>query len=180
MPVMADRWSPRSFDANHKISQHQLLSILEAGRWAPSANNGQPWRFSIFTREAHQHDAVIATFSGFNQAWGKNGSAVIIISVPTHLPDGRDYSIAKFDAGLAAQNMMLQAQDLGLHAHPMSGFDHPALNQLLELPDGLESLVAIVVGELASPDLLDEGAREREVAPRVRKDLDDLILHGKP
>jgi len=42
LPVIAERWSPRAYDENYAISQHELLSILEAGRWAPSANNAQP------------------------------------------------------------------------------------------------------------------------------------------
>ena len=50
LPVLAERWSPRSFDANYKLSEHEVLSILEAARWAPSANNAQPWRFSVLHR----------------------------------------------------------------------------------------------------------------------------------
>ena len=44
-PAIANRWSSRAFDASYELTQHELLAILEAGRWAPSANNGQPWRF---------------------------------------------------------------------------------------------------------------------------------------
>ncbi|MEI7443163.1 MAG: nitroreductase family protein, partial [Actinomycetes bacterium] len=34
--LIRDRWSPRSFDPTHEISDQDLLSILEAARWAPS------------------------------------------------------------------------------------------------------------------------------------------------
>ena len=36
---IAERWSPRAYDTNYEISSEDLTSILEAGRWAPSANN---------------------------------------------------------------------------------------------------------------------------------------------
>ena len=51
---------------------------------------------------------------------------------------------------------------------------------MLSLPEGYESVVAITLGKLGSPDTLSEGAREREVAPRTRLDLDELVLNGKP
>ena len=43
-PVLAERWSPRAFESNVKLGTEDLTAILEAGRWAPSSNNGQPWR----------------------------------------------------------------------------------------------------------------------------------------
>ena len=49
-PVLADRWSPRGFDKTHEISQDELLSIIEAARWAPSANNSQPARCIVARR----------------------------------------------------------------------------------------------------------------------------------
>ncbi|WP_435255996.1 nitroreductase family protein [Streptomyces althioticus] len=36
-PLLADRWSPRSFDATHILDDEELVSLLEAARWAPSA-----------------------------------------------------------------------------------------------------------------------------------------------
>ncbi|MGA1689896.1 MAG: nitroreductase family protein, partial [Candidatus Nanopelagicaceae bacterium] len=41
-PLLQERWSPRSFDENIRISSEDLLAILEAGRWSPSSNNFQP------------------------------------------------------------------------------------------------------------------------------------------
>ena len=45
--VLANRRSPRSLDATAVLSKDDLLAVLEAARWAPSAFNGQPWRFFI-------------------------------------------------------------------------------------------------------------------------------------
>jgi nitroreductase len=41
--VIAERRSPRSLDESAEISRDDLIGILEAARWAPSANNHQPY-----------------------------------------------------------------------------------------------------------------------------------------
>lgn len=51
-PLLAERWSPRGFDAAHHLAEPQLRALLEAARWSPSANNSQPWRFVVTAREA--------------------------------------------------------------------------------------------------------------------------------
>ena len=48
--IIATRRSPRSFNAEAEISNGDLLAILEAARWAPSAFNGQPWRYFVGKR----------------------------------------------------------------------------------------------------------------------------------
>ena len=181
LPVIADRWSPRAFDENYEISKHELLSILEAGRWAPSAMNGQPWRFSVAVRGDDLFEDVRGALLGFNQEWSKRSSALIVISIKNQKEDGSPYPIAVFDAGLAAQNMMIQTTELGLQAHPISGIDVAAMHKVLDLPEDLTVLAALVVGKRADAKVL-EGtpAYERELQTRVRHDLDDIVLHGKP
>ena len=44
-PLFLDRWSARSF-TDEAMSAPELMAILEAARWAPSAINAQPWRFA--------------------------------------------------------------------------------------------------------------------------------------
>jgi nitroreductase len=181
LPVIAERWSPRAFDENYEISKHELLSILEAGRWAPSAMNGQPWRFSVAVRGDDLFEDVRGALLGFNQEWSKRSSALIVISIKNQKEDGSPYPIAVFDAGLAAQNMMIQSTELGLQAHPISGIDVAAMHKVLDLPEDLTVLAALVVGKRADAKVL-EGtpAYERELQTRVRHDLDDIVLHGKP
>jgi nitroreductase len=104
LDVIANRWSPRAFDKTAELTKTELTALLEAGRWAPSANNLQPWRFSVVTRGEELHSKISSeALSGFNAAWVPNASAIIFISIPALTQDGRDYSIAWFDAGLAAQ-----------------------------------------------------------------------------
>src|SRR5881394_3992876 len=39
-----ERWSRRAF-AERSLSAEQIDTLFEAARWAPSANNFQPWLF---------------------------------------------------------------------------------------------------------------------------------------
>ena len=179
-PVLANRWSPRAYDVNHTASQHELLSILEAGRWAPSANNAQPWRFSIATRGSELFDQIVGAFTGFNQSWAPNASALLVISVLNQKADGTPYPGALLDAGLAAQNMMIQTEELGLAAHPIGGMVHDEMRKVLDLADNLDPIMAMTIGKRADASVLEGPAYEREVAPRVRLELDEIVLHGKP
>jgi nitroreductase len=180
MPVLAERWSPRSYDKTHQISQHDLLSVLEAARWAPSANNMQPWRFSVLNRGTELHAAVSQHLSGFNQSWAPNASTLIVVSIKNQKPDGTEYPIAMYDAGLAVSDLVVQAHELGLHAHQMAGFDHAAVHAALGLDGDLTPIVIVSLGKVAPADQLEGPAYEREVAPRTRLTLDEIVLHGKP
>jgi nitroreductase len=180
MPVLAERWSPRSYDKNHEIAQHDMLSVLEAARWAPSANNMQPWRFSVLNRGTELHGKVSEQLSGFNQAWAPHASALIVVSVVNRRPDGEPYKGSQYDAGLAVSDMIVQASELGLHAHQMAGFDHDGVHKVLELADNLEALVIVALGKVAPAEELEGPAYEREVQPRTRLTLDEIVLHGKP
>jgi nitroreductase len=176
---IAERWSPRAYDTTYEVSNEELVAVLEAGRWAPSANNLQPWRFSVVTRGEELHTQIVAeAMSGFNAAWVPNASKIIFISIPSTNQDGNPYEIAKFDAGLAAQNMMTQAQALGLATHPISGYNHETVSKLLGLEEGRNSIAAIVLGKSTSPDTLPGPAHEREIAPRTRLSLEEIVLHG--
>lgn len=181
MPALADRWSPRSFDANHTLSQHDLLSILEAARWAPSANNGQPWRFSVAHRGTPLFEKIVAEgLTGFNQAWSPRASALIVVSVKTKTADGQPHRSSSYDAGLAVANLSIQAHELGLHTHQMGGIIRESLHQVLELDEDLETIIIVAVGKVAPAEQLEGPAYEREIQPRTRLELDEIVLHGKP
>jgi nitroreductase len=180
-PVLAERWSPRSFNREYLLTQQEALSILEAGRWAPAANNLQPWRFAFISRNDEMHAELCEKgLTGFNQAWAPDASALIVMSVQKTLPDGKEITGRKYDAGLAASLMVVQAQELGLHTHHIGGIVREEIESLLKLDDNHEVLVVIAVGKVAPAEQLEGPAYEREIAPRVRLSLDEIMLYGKP
>lgn len=180
-PVLAERWSPRSFNKDYLLTQHEALSILEAGRWAPSANNLQPWRFAYISKTDELHGAICEKgLTGFNQSWAPNASALIVVAVQVNTADGKENTGRKYDAGLAASMMVVQAQELGLHTHHMGGLVREEILELLKLDSNYEILTVIAVGKVAPAEELEGPAFEREVAPRVRLELDEIMLYGKP
>ncbi|MFZ4064859.1 MAG: nitroreductase family protein [Rhodoluna sp.] len=180
-PVLAERWSPRSFNKDYLLTQHEALSILEAGRWAPSANNLQPWRFAYISKTDELHGAICEKgLTGFNQSWAPNASALIVVAVQVNTADGKENTGRKYDAGLAASMMVVQAQELGLHTHHIGGLVREEILELLKLDSNYEILTVIAVGKVAPAEELEGPAFEREVAPRVRLELDEIMLYGKP
>ncbi|NDC19258.1 MAG: hypothetical protein EBZ87_03210 [Microbacteriaceae bacterium] len=180
-PVLAERWSPRSFNKDYLLTQHEALSILEAGRWAPSANNLQPWRFAYISKTDELHPAICEKgLTGFNQSWAPNASALIVVAVQVNTADGKENTGRKYDAGLAASMMVVQAQELGLHTHHIGGLVREEILELLKLDSNYEILTVIAVGKVAPAEELEGPAFEREVAPRVRLELDEIMLYGKP
>jgi nitroreductase len=177
--LLAARWSPRSYDESHEISDQELLSILEAGRWAPSSSNGQPWRFSVAKRGTALHQKVVAGLTGFNQAWAPAASALIVVSVKKS-DSGQSHKGNFYDAGLAVSLMSIQAQSLDLYTHQMGGILHEQLHKDLELPSELEVAVVFTVGKKDAPEKFEGDALARELAPRTRLDLSEIVLHGKP
>lgn len=85
LDVMAERWSTRVFDPETPIDEAALSSALEAARWAPSANNTQPWRFVVARRGSDAHAAIVASLMGFNQAWAADAAALVVFATTTSI-----------------------------------------------------------------------------------------------
>lgn len=177
-PAIANRWSPRAFNPNRKLSQPELLSLLEAARWAPSANNSQPWRYFVVQQgEPDFVELAARGLTGFNQAWAPMASALIVVAIETKKEDGSDRSLteAHYDAGLSAAQLVLQAATLGLHTHQMAGIVRPEIASVLSMSPSEHIIAVIAVGEQAAVEALPEGAaREREIQPRVRLSLQEI------
>ena len=167
-------------DANHDISDQDLLSLIEAGRWAPSAMNVQPWRFSVAKRGSELFSKIASHLGGFNAAWSPKCSAYLVVSAFTNGDSGQPGTTSQFDAGLATAQILIQTEALGLRGHVMGGIDHVAMHAELGYPENLAVLVVIAIGKGAPAELLEGGAYDREVAMRSRLPLEEIVLHGLP
>jgi len=178
--VLAERWSPRSFDETYELSSREIISVIEAARWATTSNNSTPARFSILPRGSELHKAVAPALASWNAIWAPTASALIVVSVSKVHADGSPATWAHYDAGLQVGNLVVQASELGLHTHQMAGLDQAAAVAALDLHEDMEIITVIAIGKLAPADKLEGPLHEREIAPRTRIDLNDIILHGKP
>ena len=173
LPTLAERWSPRSFDAAKPIDETVLTAALEAARWSPSAANSQPARFIVARRGTPEFDTVAATLMGFNSAWAGSAAVLIVAVAEVADADGKPRRWAEYDLGQAMAHLSVQAHHDGLHVHQMGGFDAAAFS----LPEALVPVTVTALGHLAPADALpDETLRARETAPRTRVPLADLLL----
>jgi nitroreductase len=174
--VLADRWSPRAYDASLPVDEVALTSALEAARWSPSANNSQPWRFIVARRGTEAFDKVTANLMGFNQAWAGSAGVLIVALAETVDENGNERPWAKYDVGQSVAHLTVQAHHDGLHAHQMGGFVADGLREAFGFDERFAPISVTALGVLGSPDDLPEALREREVAPRTRADLDEILL----
>lgn len=177
-PLLAERWSPRGFDPTHDVDDVQLTSLLEAARWAPSANNSQPWRFVVTRRGDEAYDRLAGVLAPTNRAWAATAGALILVTAETVDDGGRSRPWALYDAGQAVAALSVQAQADGLSVHQMGGFDVDAARRTFELDDTLTPVVAVAVGRLDPTSPLPAPLADRERAPRTREPLSSLVLVG--
>jgi nitroreductase len=178
--VIATRRSPRSLDASVAMSDTDLVAILEAARWAPSAFNGQPWRFFVGKQGDTTYSQILSSLVEFNQGWAKNASALILVAAKPTRDDGSIHGDYQFDCGLAVAQLVIETHDRGLVAHQMTGFDKDKARTNLEMVSELVPVVVIAIGKQDAPEKLPAAMAEREVAPRGRKPLEELVIAGLP
>ena len=176
--LMAERWSPRAYAPSAVVTADQVRALLEAARWAPSFGNTQPARYLVGVRGTPSFDAILATLNDGNQAWAHRAS-LLLIGVMVTTNEKGDVPYAEYGLGLASENLVLQAVELGLVAHQMAGFSPDAVRAAFSLPSDAVPKVAIAVGSPAAPDVLAEDWRiEREKAERQRLPLAEFAFTG--
>ena len=178
--IIATRRSPRSFDVSAEISDQDLLGILEAARWAPSAFNGQPWRFFVGKRGDELFNQILASLVPFNQSWAERSSALILVAAKTVKGDGSINPDYQFDCGLAVGQLVIETHHRGLIAHQMTGFDKAVAQAELSVPADLVPVVVIAIGKQDAPEKLSGPLLEREQAKRERLPLTEIVIKGLP
>jgi nitroreductase len=183
LPLFHERWSARAFSAR-EVSKQDLHRIFEAARWAPSSNNEQPWRYIVGLRGTSTHDKIRASLMGFNQAWAPKAPVLIVGLAKANMShNGSPNHFAFYDLGAACAYLVLQAAALGMTTHQMGGVDREKARTLLEIPADYQIAAAIALGYQDHPETLgNEELVKRELAPRNRKPLDEIVFSawGEP
>lgn len=179
--LFLERWSPRAF-TGEEMSEAELMTLLEAARWAPSSYNSQPWRFIYARRGTPHFDKHLSLLNEFNQSWAKTAAVlVILVSSSTMLPPGKDVPVPShshsMDAGAAWQSLALQATISGWQAHGMVGFDMERAFAELGVPQGYRVEQAIAIGRRGDRSTLPEGLAARE-QPNDRLPLAQIAMEG--
>lgn len=134
--LLLSAYSPRNF-TTVPVTDQQLDLILRCGIKAPSARNGQPWRFTVVRDEPSMKEIIPNAVAG----------NVLILVSGAESQDGRT---PDFDCGLAAENMFLAATSLGLGARIYGGPAGTANSkrEAMQVPAGYKVVVILRVGNI--------------------------------
>jgi nitroreductase len=179
--LLASRWSPRAFDTSRPVTREQLAALLEAARWAPSCNGDEPWRYLIWDRQrdAQGWQKAYDCLSENNRKWVKNVPLLMLSCAgSTFGHSGKANRYAQHDTGAASVCLALQGHAMGLAVHQMGGYDAAKAREAFRIPEEYTPLAMIAVGYQASPDVLDEETRQKELKARSRKPLEAHFFEG--
>lgn len=136
------------------VSDEQLQAVLDAGRWAPSALNSQPWDFVVVADPAlrAQMGAILR-----EATWTWAGFAAAPVMIVVAVDSERDPGHYVEDGAVAAQNLCLAAHSLGLASswagvHATGTRRSPvqaALKKLLGLPRAHRIIAVVPIGTAA-------------------------------
>ena len=158
LEVIKTRRSIRKYKPD-SISEQEINRILEAGRWAPSADNSQPWKFVVLRDpERRKRLADILT-------WGKFLSKAALGIAVTINPKASECPVQ--DGAAATQNILLEAHSLGLGACWIGTYDsedEASAKKALNIPEDERLLSIIAIG------------RPAETPQKARKELSELTF----
>ena len=176
--LIKNRWSPRKF-ADTPLSDTDLQSLFEAGRWAPSSNNFQPWKIVWGKKGSESYDRIMNVLVEFNQGWAKNAPVLMLGVYDSKTPDGKDNFHALHDLGQFSANMATQAQSMGIALHQMAGVKHEEALKEFKFPDTYHVATGIAAGYYGG-DLEDlpKDLKGEETKERQRKKQDEFVFNG--
>jgi len=173
-PLLAHRWSPLGFDESHDLSVDDVLVLLEAARWAPSAGNSQPWAFVVGRRGDDVHERLVARLAPSARRWAPT-AALLVANLSHRLVESTDWEFSEFsqyDLGQAVAHLTLQAQALGLGVRQFRAFDRDGIATDFDVPAHWEVTSMAAIGRAT----LDHGPATPAASPsRRRLDLGEIL-----
>ena len=163
--AIASKRVVRRFE-DRPLEPAHLDRILRAGRHSGSSKNLQRWTFIVCRDRVH-----LQGLSELGPWAGHLAGAAVGIALVTpdpHAP-GAPLSIT-FDLGLAAQNMMLTAWELGIGSVPATVYEHDLARRLLGYPDDRHCEFLLSFGYPA-----DAADLTRPPSAGGRRDLDEMV-----
>jgi nitroreductase len=148
-------YAARNFVAG-AIPRADLDTIVQAGINAPSANNRQPWHFTVVQNMALAKRIVSDTFEG---------NVLIVISAAN--PNSAQF----LDCGLATESIYLAAQALGygsrIYTGPIDGLNK-SVKADLGLPSGFSAVALVRIGKVQSGiDAVSAASGRKKVEEKV-------------
>lgn len=166
---------------NGQISQEDLDLILEAGIYAPTAHNEQPWYFTVIqNREMLDRmnmkakEEMAKSDVDWIRSWGKDPNYDVSYHAPTLIvvsgrKDGMAWSV---DCAAAIENMLIAAESLGIGSvwlGLMNFFLHQEQEvKVLGIPEGFQPFYSVAFGYKEDGETKTGPKRNRNVVNYIR------------
>jgi len=158
LKAIRERRSIRTFKTD-PVEPEKIEAILEAGRWAPSGKNTQPWRFVVLESQ-EKRDQLGRLVTQMDMI--RTAPVTIAVLLDTHA--GYDRTKDSQAIGACAQNMLLAAHSLGLGACWIGRVRDEQVERVLGAEEHEELMMLIPIGYPAESP-----------APKERKPLSELV-----
>jgi nitroreductase len=155
------------------IGKQKLKRLLEAARLAPSSGNKQPLAYLV----ADEDETLREVFSTLTWAKflddrgapppGKRPTAYVIVLVDSTISTEG----FKHDVGLAVENILLLAVELGLGSCCLGSVDRERLRKLLSIPPRFNIDLVVALGYPAEKSVVEKMGG----SIRYWKDEDDVV-----
>ena len=179
LTIIKNRRSIRRFLKN-PISQEKINLILEAGRWAPSAENSQPWEYLVIKNKEILNDISRTGLGGAILRRAPMAIGVVTKTRPNYaevefykneieeVPETGAIGFTPYqDCGLTIMNMLLMIHSLGLGACCVGSIDRDYAKSLLNLKKDDYLAILLAVGNV----------KKQTINPPPRKDLKEITQY---
>ena len=169
LEIARGRQSCRAYDETREVEPEKLEAVLEAGRLAPSACNGQPYYFTVCRGETAKAAAKATQSMGMNK-FASQAPVLIVISEMPYVKSAamgakvKNNDYRSIDIGIAAAYLTAEAAAQGLSSCILGWLDDAKLRNIC----GLEHPVRLVI----TLGYAKEGDKLRE---KKRKDRSELV-----
>jgi len=172
------RWSPVAF-SSEAIEFGNIELLFEAAKWAPSGNNGQPWKFIYALKETPDYEVFLDLLDEGNQVWAKTAPLLVLgLAQVISTYKDRPNRLAFYETGLAVSNLLIQATHMDLMVHQMAGYDMERAQEVLHIPVRYQPAAMMAIGYKGDRSQLPARVAAREDRERTRKELPEFLVDG--
>jgi len=163
------RRSVRSYQ-DKNIRHEDLLSCVDAARYAPSACNTQPWKF-IIVDDPEKRGEMAGIFRSkmyqMNSFASEAAAFIVIISEKQNLPAWlggkiKNTDFRRIDVGIACAHVVLRAAELGIGTCILGWFDEKKIKEILSIPRRKKIELVISMGYPAETEFRERRLKEKD------------------
>jgi len=162
--AIKSRRSIRGF-TDENVGDETVTSIIDAGRWAPSGLNNQPWRFIVV-----RNPETKVEFSKLTVYGPTIQNAPLLVVVFLDKEHMYNYVKDVQSIGACIQNMLLFIHSISLGGVWLGEIlkSREMINKILDAPNSFELMAVVAIGHPASKPYITE-----------RKELGQLVFREK-